>query len=307
MTGNLTTRSITLAIVCTGLALGCVDKGKSQKKIDPAYVEKHLLSEAPAMENPVNADLGGKIVYLGNKVSTRILAPGGKAKITHYWKVVDPPGDQWRVFAHVNGQGGEWQNEDQTDMRLGHPVSKWQAGQIIEDEQEFGLKKDWRSRFAIVSVGLYRKGSNGVEGRMPIASGPKDKEQRVPAFRFKVDVGKTTKRGKQQYLVRRASGPIVIDGKADEDAWKNAPGSPDFSDAEGGTPLGHKTNARLLWDDEHLFAFIEVKDTDVYSEFSKRDDTLWKADVVELFIDADGNGRGYVELQVNPNNAIFDA
>ena len=26
-----------------------------------------------------------------------------------------------------------------------------------------------------------------------------------------------------------------------------------------------------------------------------------------MFIDADGNRRGYVELQVNPNNATFDS
>jgi hypothetical protein len=34
---------------------------------------------------------------------------------------------------------------------------------------------------------------------------------------------------------------------------------------------------------------------------------MWKEDVVELFIDADGNGTGYIELQVNPHNAHFDA
>jgi hypothetical protein len=142
---------------------------------------------------------------------------------------------------------------------------------------------------------------------MPIASGPADNESRVPAFRFDVDAGSTPASGTTAYVIRKASGPIAIDGKADEDSWKNAPPSPQFADAEGGEPVGHATHARLLWDDQHLYAFIEVKDTDVYSQFKDRDATLWKADVVELFIDADRNQRGYVELQVNPNNAIFDA
>jgi hypothetical protein len=65
--------------------------------------------------------------------------------------------------------------------------------------------------------------------------------------------------------------------------------------------------ARLLWDDTNLYAFIEVEDSDVHSQYAKQDDPLWKEDVVELFIDADRNRRGYVELQVNPKNAHFDA
>jgi hypothetical protein len=53
--------------------------------------------------------------------------------------------------------------------------------------------------------------------------------------------------------------------------------------------------------------FVSVTDTDVVSEYTKHDDSLWKADDIEVFIDADGNRRGYVELQVNPNNATFDS
>jgi len=65
--------------------------------------------------------------------------------------------------------------------------------------------------------------------------------------------------------------------------------------------------ARLLWDDHNLYAFIEVDDADVHSQYKAQDDPLWKEDAVELFIDADRNRRGYVELQVNPRNAHFDA
>ena len=43
------------------------------------------------------------------------------------------------------------------------------------------------------------------------------------------------------------------------------------------------------------------------SEYRNHDEPLWKADCVELFIDADANRRGYIELQVNPNNATFDS
>jgi len=45
----------------------------------------------------------------------------------------------------------------------------------------------------------------------------------------------------------------------------------------------------------------------VFSPFKQHDETIWKGDCIELFIDADGNRTGYVELQVNPNNATFDS
>jgi hypothetical protein len=65
--------------------------------------------------------------------------------------------------------------------------------------------------------------------------------------------------------------------------------------------------ARLTWDDEYLYAFVSITDTDIWTDYRNHDDPLWKQDCVELFIDADGNRRGYIELQVNPNNATFDS
>ena len=43
-----------------------------------------------------------------------------------------------------------------------------------------------------------------------------------------------------------------------------------------------------------------AEDPDVHSDFVNQDDHLWEQDVIEVFIDADGNRRGYIELQVNP-------
>jgi hypothetical protein len=71
--------------------------------------------------------------------------------------------------------------------------------------------------------------------------------------------------------------------------------------------VGSPTRAKLLWDDKNLYAFLQVTDPDVFSSYTKKDDPMWKEDVVELFIDANGDGRGYVELQVNPHNAQLDS
>jgi hypothetical protein len=107
--------------------------------------------------------------------------------------------------------------------------------------------------------------------------------------------------------VPRASGPIAVDGLASEPAWATATTSPELATAEGSAEPVGKAIAKLLWDDEFLYAFVSITDSDVWSEYKKHDDPLWKQDCIELFIDADGNRRGYVELQVNPSNATFDS
>ena len=51
---------------------------------------------------------------------------------------------------------------------------------------------------------------------------------------------------------------------------------------------------------------MSVTDNDIVAPYKKHDEPLYKADAIEIFIDADSNRRGYIELQVNPNNATFD-
>ena len=292
---------------------GCVEQDASQKKIDPSYIKRNILRAAPAaIKNRVDADLGGQVTYLGNDADRSSLAPGARVKVVHYWKVVSPPGSEWRVFTHLVGAGKNWLNLDQSDMRIGYPPGEWKAGDIVRDEQEFTLPSSWSSPTAQLVVGLYRKGSSSASDRMQVQSGPADSESRVLALRFTVDrAGAHAAAGRapppMQYMARRATGPITIDGAAGEKDWQSAPPSPAFTGAEGGPEMKGAARARLLWDDHNLYAFIEVDDADVHSQYKAQDDPLWKEDAVELFIDADRNRRGYVELQLNPRNAHFDA
>lgn len=310
-------RSSSVSVSCLSAlcltVLGCVNKGPSptQKEIDPAYIETNLLAEQPPqIGNRIDADIGGKVIYLGNDLTKSAIAPGGTVNIVHYWKVVDPPGERWRVFAHLVGsRATDWANIDYTDMRHGYPPAKWQAGDIIRDEQTFAIPDNWASKNARIMVGLYPKGGHTAADRMEINSGPKDNESRVRVAQIAVQTSVTPKKKqtKPGYVIHKASGPITIDGRADEPDWKRAKPSPTFVTTEGGHTLVGDTRARLLWDHNHLYAFISAQDSDVFSQYHKHDDSLWKEDVIELFIDADRSRRGYIELQVNPNNTQFDA
>ena len=102
---------------------------------------------------------------------------------------------------------------------------------------------------------------------------------------------------------RRATGPIKLDGQADEPAWQHAAVIESFvafwADRKGRT----KTKARLLWDDEFIYFHAEMEDADLYADETKTNGNLWDNDVFELFFKPVEQANGYYEFQVNPLNA----
>ena len=51
----------------------------------------------------VNADLDGKVTYLGMDVSPTPVEAGKDVRLTHYWKVNVAPGEGWKMFTHISG------------------------------------------------------------------------------------------------------------------------------------------------------------------------------------------------------------
>ncbi|MCL4228064.1 MAG: carbohydrate-binding family 9-like protein [Myxococcales bacterium] len=295
-----------LSLAACAVVTGCVDKAPPAPPVDPALVAENLLAAPPTdLGNPIGAVFDGKITYLGNTVERSQVSPGDKIVVTHYWQVNVPPGKDWKVFSHLVGDDNNFANVDLTDMRKGHPSDKWTAGQIIRDPQTFILRKDWRSPTAKMVVGIYKKGGHKVTDRMDV-NGGEVKDRALTVATFTVDVSRAAPLP-GQLVVKKAAGPITIDGKASEPAWATAAGTAAFQTAEGGPEPQGPTSAKITWDDEYLYLFVSAEDDDVKSEFTRHDDPIWKQDVIEVFIDADGNGRGYVELQVSPRNVQFDA
>jgi len=308
------------ALVAAGVAAGlvglagsvaCVDHGPGPqpKKIEPSYVAEHLLARPPAAEFPrLEVSLGGgKVVYVGNSIDKPSVAPGQTVRVTHYWRVVQPVGAGWRVFALVRGapNTADFMNLAATDMEIAHGPAAWKPGELIEDIQDITVRPDWRSPTATLHVGLIAAGEHGAGDRMA-ASGPHTQDRAVIARVIDVDLSKAPPPPGTVH-VPRAPGPITIDGVGSEPAWAAAVTSPELATAEGSADPVGKATAKLTWDDQFLYAFVSITDSDIVTEYRNHDDPVWKQDCVELFIDADANRRGYVELQVNPNNATFDS
>ena len=109
------------------------------------------------------------------------------------------------------------------------------------------------------------------------------------------------------YACRRAEGPILIDGRADEEAWKKAEVihpfwrlyTPDPAQLGGG-------EARLLWDSRFLYVAVDFRDHDLYAVFTVHDTTVWADDVLEIFLKPLETSTRYYEFHVNPHNTTLD-
>jgi hypothetical protein len=116
-----------------------------------------------------------------------------------------------------------------------------------------------------------------------------------------------------QKLAGGAGAGITIDGKLDEAAWQGAATTGPFVNVGTGREDPKQPtqgSAKLLWDDEHFYIGFEVSDSTVRGGWPEgaKDPHLWEKDTVEVMIDPDGDGdnKDYYEIQINPQNLVFD-
>ena len=283
-----------------GFAFGCVEQAEEKPtKEDEEFVKKNLLVSDPTPKFATHADLDGKVEYIGLDVSPVPAEPGKDIHLTHYWKVKTAPGEGWRQFTHVGGPNKQgFINIDHGPIQNKYPVTRWKAGDIIRDEHTFRLPANWAFNTFNVYVGLWR----GHE-RMPIKSGPREDDRVLAAT---IPVLSKAPPALKRYLVRKTPKPIKIDGKLDEPAWKTAPSTGMFVNTVTGESAQPDTEAKLLWDNQNLYIGFENADTDIWGTLAERDSKLWTQEMDEVMIDANGDGKGYIELQVAPNGTIFD-
>ena len=71
-------------------------------------------------------------------------------------------------------------------------------------------------------------------------------------------------------------------------------------------PKQSLTHFRALWNMTGVFLRFDVEDPQPWHTMTKRDQHLWEEEVVEIFIDVQGDGRNYAEIEVNPANVVCD-
>jgi hypothetical protein len=108
---------------------------------------------------------------------------------------------------------------------------------------------------------------------------------------------------KTDYIAKKISSSLKIDGDLKKDAWKNAEWSKRFVDMVTNDPGMYNTQTAILWNDEHLYIAFYAEEPFVGALQKKRDSIVFLENDLEVFIDG---GDCYYELEVNAANTVYE-
>lgn len=102
--------------------------------------------------------------------------------------------------------------------------------------------------------------------------------------------------------------PVKIDGRLSEEIWQKA----EQVVLKNNTGAEVQDSTLMTWvktcyNDEYLYISFVCNDPDIWGDFTDRDQHLWTEEAIEVFIDTDDEMNTYVEIEVSPNNVLFDA
>ena len=105
------------------------------------------------------------------------------------------------------------------------------------------------------------------------------------------------------HAILRAAGPIAVDGLLDEPSWEAAQVIDQFSFPWWTEGAKDRTEARLLWDDMHLYVAFTAHDPHISATLTERDSPVSRDDCVEVFIAPD---TSYFNFEFNALGTILD-
>ncbi len=110
------------------------------------------------------------------------------------------------------------------------------------------------------------------------------------------------------YVCYRATGPIQINGRLNETAWRNVPWTEDFVDIEGSArpKPRFRTRAKMLWDQNYLYIGADMEEPHVWGTLTRHDSVIFHDNDFEVFIDPNGDNHEYYELEINVLNTTWD-
>ncbi|WP_394777113.1 carbohydrate-binding family 9-like protein [Flavobacterium sp.] len=97
---------------------------------------------------------------------------------------------------------------------------------------------------------------------------------------------------------------IIIDGNLSD--WKTPFFGP-FVIHNSGEKATQNTFVSLSWNDENLYIAYRSTDSKIVGKAQKEDSSIFTTDdLVEIFIDPDGDGQNYIEIGVNSFSSNYD-
>ena len=106
------------------------------------------------------------------------------------------------------------------------------------------------------------------------------------------------------YYCKKIDYDLNLDGNVGEPKWELAE-QVLLVDNSTGAKAQQATTAKLLWNDKNLYVCFSCVDTFINASMTGYNDRLYEEEVVEVFIDDNRDMKTYIEIEVNPLNALL--
>ena len=197
---------------------------------------------------------------------------------------------------------------DQFEKAVENCKKKYKPHDKIEKINEFELS--WRTKHTSVWVTFAENDNNtgqiyiwGRDRKFP-------EDSKRPIYLAKPPALNSTpgKFKPRQQVVYYVSGPITIDGKIDEKAWRDAEWTDLYQDHQAPyAPEPWKTTrSKILYDNENLYFCAELQEENVWGHLTVRDTVIYYDNDWEIFLNPNNDGVGYYELEINALNVVWD-
>ncbi len=102
------------------------------------------------------------------------------------------------------------------------------------------------------------------------------------------------------------AGTPRVDASPNDPAWESSGLIPELADpiSTKAQPTQFPTQIRILWDPNFLYIRFINHGPEIVAPYEKDHEQLYRGDCCEIFIDATGDGRQYVEIQIAPTGAV---
>jgi hypothetical protein len=108
----------------------------------------------------------------------------------------------------------------------------------------------------------------------------------------------------QTFPIYKTKEKISINGDLSE--WKTPFLGP-FVIHNSGDKAFQNTFVSLLWNDENLYIAYKCNDSQIIGSLQKKDSQIFNTDdLVEIFLDPDGDSQNYIEIGVNAFSTNYD-
>lgn len=309
------------ALLCgASLLAGCSKSGSHEHHrkhhVAPRGLAAYVLDKAPAISHPLDVRFDDRVFLLGYDLSPEgALTPGTPVTLTLYWRLDEELDGNWKLSSLVID------DHDKTVLdlynaspiragRRGHPrfrPSRWSLGKVYVDKLSFKIPATTTAHHLRVIASVYSTSHD----RMNVTRGESERPGYAPVTGFDIAIEKPT----VSLPELEPGAKIAIDGKLSEPAWQKATKLAPLLHVRGNPnarPQGKVAisgQARLLWDAQALYVGYEIRDPNVLGEAKPPtvDPELSKGDAVALLVDPDGDGQADYQIQINPQNAVYDA